>query len=722
MDEAVSDPAPSSASAAAAVLPIPSPGGAVTPGGIPAVGAGTPINYSRVFESPRLPPPSSGSKHHVGGGGAGSTQLLRSIPLLGNEALTPHGGGLTLGDLSGGLMGGAGEGRRTPRRSSCPALGTPSAVSASGAAMTGAGESAAKGTGLTPGSARTLSHLDVVHMAERDLMEDEDLSVLLQLAASTPGKGTPVFRSPRLQQKAVAAAAATMDTAPSSLQLPIIGRENTDTSNCAVSLSGGSRRTSKLARKSSYPPHSDCSDLGSSPHHTHHHGCRQDKAVYRLHPHHTTPPPHLVIHASSGGGGGSVSSHFHPPPPVLPSTSAAAAALFEGLPPEVPSSSRPPQPQGFQAQPPNSAKMSKKSSNGTAASRAQSAVKAAKTPKAKKSSDAAGDNSSQGRSGHPTHPQHGYPLVPLPGMPYPPLPPPLPGAKGAGVPLAPPPGGYPHHLPYPLLPPPPGATGPPGSVSKNGAQAPPPRPGYYPPPPHMHHHLGPHGHPPPPYQMLPYPPPPPGHGHPHLPMYPSGGGNGDGRSSKSKKSSAAGRASSAPSAKKSKSPKQPKSSGGKRPVPAPSGGSSPSGGGKKKKGSPKKRAKSMASPALSPADRQRAADAIRKVNAASGGNNDRAAELAAAILRGVTMRPSGKWQAQLYYAGKSRYIGVFDTREKAALAYEIAREVLKSDASSSGKGGSKGDQSAQSLKDTEAAVNAARKAAFDGVNEKDPRK
>lgn len=78
------------------------------------------------------------------------------------------------------------------------------------------------------------------------------------------------------------------------------------------------------------------------------------------------------------------------------------------------------------------------------------------------------------------------------------------------------------------------------------------------------------------------------------------------------------------------------------------------------------------------------------------------------------MRPSGKWQAQLYYAGKSRYIGVFDTREKAALAYEIAREKLKTDKPAS-------EQSAQSIKETEANVNAARKAAFEGVNEKDPR-
>lgn len=102
------------------------------------------------------------------------------------------------------------------------------------------------------------------------------------------------------------------------------------------------------------------------------------------------------------------------------------------------------------------------------------------------------------------------------------------------------------------------------------------------------------------------------------------------------------------------------------------------------------------------------------MNQASGGKNDKAAALAAAILRGVTMRPSGKWQAQLYFAGKSRYIGVFDTREKAALAYEIAREKLKTEKSSA-EGG------VLSPKRTESAVNAARKAAFEGVNERDPR-
>ena len=74
------------------------------------------------------------------------------------------------------------------------------------------------------------------------------------------------------------------------------------------------------------------------------------------------------------------------------------------------------------------------------------------------------------------------------------------------------------------------------------------------------------------------------------------------------------------------------------------------------------------------------------------------------LLRGVTMRPSGKWQAQLYFCGKSRYIGVFESREKAALAYEIAREQLKNNKSPA--------QNVESL------VNAARKAAFDGVHAK----
>jgi len=136
---------------------------------------------------------------------------------------------------------------------------------------------------------------------------------------------------------------------------------------------------------------------------------------------------------------------------------------------------------------------------------------------------------------------------------------------------------------------------------------------------------------------------------------------------------------------------------------------------KAKSGSPLATKKSVKSASISPGvptspiDREKSAAAINAMNAAAGHKNDKAAALAAAILRGVTMRPSGKWQAQLYYAGKSRYIGVFDTREKAALAYEIAREKLKTDKPL--------DPTSLSLKETEANVHAARKAAFEGVNE-----
>jgi hypothetical protein len=83
-------------------------------------------------------------------------------------------------------------------------------------------------------------------------------------------------------------------------------------------------------------------------------------------------------------------------------------------------------------------------------------------------------------------------------------------------------------------------------------------------------------------------------------------------------------------------------------------------------------------------------------------------KLAATQLRGVTMRPSGKWQAQLYYAGKSRYIGVFDSKEKASLAYEIAREVLKTD---------KGEEGPSTAEETDRNVALARKAAFAGITE-----
>ena len=46
------------------------------------------------------------------------------------------------------------------------------------------------------------------------------------------------------------------------------------------------------------------------------------------------------------------------------------------------------------------------------------------------------------------------------------------------------------------------------------------------------------------------------------------------------------------------------------------------------------------------------------------------------IPRGVTVRPSGRWQSQVYYKGQSRYLGVFSDSREAALAWTIAKQIL----------------------------------------------
>eukprot|EP00977_Amphora_coffeiformis_P024053 scaffold14974_cov195-Amphora_coffeaeformis.AAC.60 len=46
------------------------------------------------------------------------------------------------------------------------------------------------------------------------------------------------------------------------------------------------------------------------------------------------------------------------------------------------------------------------------------------------------------------------------------------------------------------------------------------------------------------------------------------------------------------------------------------------------------------------------------------------------IPRGVTVRPSGRWQSQVYYKGQSRYLGVFSDSREAALAWTIAKRIL----------------------------------------------
>jgi hypothetical protein len=64
-----------------------------------------------------------------------------------------------------------------------------------------------------------------------------------------------------------------------------------------------------------------------------------------------------------------------------------------------------------------------------------------------------------------------------------------------------------------------------------------------------------------------------------------------------------------------------------------------------------------------------------------------------------------KQAASIFYAGANRYIGRFDSREKAAFAYEIVRENLKIDTV----------QGPLDLETVEAAVRQAQVAAFGAV-------
>mmetsp|Transcript_35148 Transcript_35148/g.76220 ORF Transcript_35148/g.76220 Transcript_35148/m.76220 type:complete len:1099 (+) Transcript_35148:367-3663(+) len=455
--------------------------------------------------------------------------------------------------------------------------------------------------------------LEAVHMAERELMEDEDLSVLLQLASTATPRGHGRY-------------GAVPGEAPSNLQLPVIGK-------------GGPQQgssPSKLVARKDMP------------------GGRRPRQ------HHADEfrPPALPSRASGG----------HP-------NTVAAGGVAAG------------------------------SKTGTAAATTTKGTKASGGPSS--------SNSARGKK-TPSPTEDGAPKKQAPGPPM------HPGAPGAehmknypNMPL--PPGAYPHYM-HPMGPgwkpgtgpppphgrptgpprgPPPYHMPPPGAGPNVGKGGPPPRP--------MYHNFPPHGMP---YPMMHFPPQP----HPRHPINlygqskpKSGGGGGGGGTNAPSKVPAKPKDS-----KPKPAPKRKSTAGGllgpvpvKKPKP-----SSPSRKKKRKSGG-----QETSGAGLSPTDRQKSAKAIQAVNASAGGKNDKAAALAAAILRGVTMRPSGKWQAQLYFAGKSRYIGVFDTREKAALAYEIAREKLKH-----------AKNSASSPKATEDAVNAARKAAFDGVNEKDPRR
>ena len=74
----------------------------------------------------------------------------------------------------------------------------------------------------------------------------------------------------------------------------------------------------------------------------------------------------------------------------------------------------------------------------------------------------------------------------------------------------------------------------------------------------------------------------------------------------------------------------------------------------------------------------------------------------------LTLWHSLKGQAQVYYASKSQYIGAFDTKVEASLAYEIARKLLNSEP---------GDVVSPSGEEIKANIGLARRAAWKGVSE-----
>ena len=235
-------------------------------------------------------------------------------------------------------------------------------------------------------------------------------------------------------------------------------------------------------------------------------------------------------------------------------------------------------------------------------------------------------------SAHPYPPAHAHS--------YPPRPP----EQGAyAYPSMPPHGMHPSgRMSVVVGGPPPSSRGPKSSPSANRHLPPSThrhpsysQPGSYPPPayppPHGHyahhpHHAGAH-----PYH--PHYGPPPRHPHPphpsHMPMY--GAQHSHSSTSPSKKLKAAKTGTKPPLSVK-------------RPSIGSDGGKAP----KKQKKSPGGKKKNKSPQLTDRADRQKAAQTIAAVNAASGGKNDKAAALAAAILRGVTMRPSGKWVRTLF--------------------------------------------------------------------------
>ena len=360
--------------------------------------------------------------------------------------------------------------------------------------------------------------LDAVHLAERDLMEDEDMSVLLQLAANTPRSNAAtaagvVFRSPT-KDGANKKHGGENGGLPA-LQLPMIGGQE------------GGPPSARLAARKVKTEHDDFA------------------------------PPQLGMRSSSSSG---------------------SKEIVVGAP-----------------------RTSKKKENSTAGGSSKGETDN-KSKVAKGASAGSTTASNPPFSMHPPFPpQRDMPYYPIPGG-MPPGMPPGPGGSMRVVVGGPPPKGSP-------------------SRGGMGGSPPPPPPHYhdypppYAPPPGMYSQYGPPmGYP---YQGH-YPPPPPR----HMPMYgaqqhPGGGQKKGGKGIKPK----------SPSKRPGASLLDPK--GAKKLKRGPSSGT--------------KKKKTATPPITDRVERQKAAANVHAVNAASGGKNDRAAALAAAILRGVTMRPSGKW-------------------------------------------------------------------------------
>lgn len=384
------------------------------------------------------------------------------------------------------------------------------------------------------------------HMAERDLMEDEDLSVLLQLAShsNTPARsregGPHVFRSPQPGEAASAATAGytSRQEADGSglpgLQLPVIG--------------GHGDSSAKLSRKPGSREHGGNGE--------------------------EFKPPQLAIRSSSSGG---------------------SKEIYMGV-------SKP------------SAKDHKGKPLHNLGSGDQRGVAKKSNTASKKASSRKAPTYLPPPYPHPNEPPLSYyPMAgSMPSMapggsmrvvvggPPPMLPSARPKGKGSPSRHA---GSPPRRPPYPMHP---GQ----GDGRYHGLPYPHHGVGVYPPPPHMS--VPPHAYP------GHYPP----HHHPsHLPMYqhPPPPLAPEDKKLKVKAKSAK---------------RQPTGSPAKSPAKKPR---------KSPTKTPRKKNKMQPLTSNNPADRQKSAAAIRAVNVASGGKNDKAAALAASILRGVTMRPSGKW-------------------------------------------------------------------------------